>query len=167
MQRLSYQVCLLLLPCLTITSDKTPMFLLFREVPYWVSWFNFSWQLSLMQPLAHQDICCQCPSRLFPLLVSLLPSARFSCAFLKVASLTHGNVGTQVAEMRNGRSQGHLGLAPIGTKIKWSKEQSAGIAAAALASVHWPVTGSLPCYGVTDHLGGKWIRWVLGTTQQN
>lgn len=22
---------------------KTPMFLLFREVPYWVPWFNFSW----------------------------------------------------------------------------------------------------------------------------
>lgn len=124
---------------------KNTMCLLFREVSHWVSWFKASWQLSTMQPLAHQYIGCQCPSRLIPLLVSLLPSTRFCCAFLKVTSLTHGNVGSQVAAVRNWRSQGHLGFAPIGTKIKWSKEQSAGIAAAAHASVHWPVTGSLLC----------------------
>lgn len=83
---------------------KRTMFLLFREVPYWVSWFNVSWQLSTMQPLAHQDIRCQWTSRLIPLLVSLLSSARFCCIFLKVASLIHFNVGIQVAAMRNWRS---------------------------------------------------------------
>lgn len=35
----------------------------------------------------------------------------------------HGNVGTRVAAMRNYRSQGHLGLAPVGTTIKQNQEQ--------------------------------------------
>lgn len=34
----------------------------------------------------------------------------------------HGNVGTQVGKMRNCRSQGHLGLALVGTKIKQKKK---------------------------------------------
>lgn len=47
----------------------------------------------------------------------------------------HGPVGTQMAATRNRRSQGNLGLAPVGTKITQNKVQSVGIAAAAHASV--------------------------------
>lgn len=79
---------------------KNTMFLLFREVPYWVSWFNSSWQLGTMQPLAHQAIGCQWTTSLIPLLVSSLSSARFYCDFLKVTSLTHGNISTRVAATR-------------------------------------------------------------------
>lgn len=103
---------------LTITSDrKYHVFTAF----YWVLWLNVSWQLSTMQPLAHQDFGCQGPSWLSPLLVSLFSSTRFCCAFLEVTSLTQGNVGTQVAAMRNLRSQGNLGLAPVGKKKKEAK----------------------------------------------
>lgn len=42
-----------------------------------------------------------------------------------------GKIGTQVAALRNCRSQGHLGLAPVGIEIKQNKEQSVGIADAA------------------------------------
>lgn len=46
-----------------------------------------------------------------------------------------GNVDTQLAALRNCRSQGHLGLAPVGIEIKQNKEQSVGIAAVAHANV--------------------------------
>lgn len=94
-------------PALTLSLSlviENTMFLLFRDVPYWVLWLNVSWQLSTMQPLAHQDFGCQGPSWLTPLLVSLFSSTRFCCAFLEVTSLAQGNVSTQMAAMRNWRS---------------------------------------------------------------